>query len=154
MLLRPLALGDVLYLRDEVAWPVLAIADQRYIQQNRDQMSARVDVAFLHLVGANLTGDHPAHILQIAFEILRMGDVLEGTREQFRFRIADQIAERPVDFEPSTFGRHQSHADARLLERIREAFFTFAQCLLRAARSVMSVTMPVRRISLSAASRT
>src|SRR5258708_2183558 len=93
-------------------------------------MSARVNIAFFNLVGADFSGDYPARILQTDFEKLRMGDFLESAGEQLGFGVTDQIAERPVNFEPPALGRYESHADGRMLERTGEAFLAFPHRLL------------------------
>jgi hypothetical protein len=108
-----------------------------------------VDIAFLNLVGADFSGDHPAHILQFDLKILGMGDVLEGAGEQLGFGITDQIAECAVDFEPPAVGRYQSHADGRILERTGEAFLTFPQCVFRplALRDVLNHSLKLPRVA-------
>ncbi len=67
-------------------------------------MSALVDIALLHLVGVDFSGQHLTHILQIGFQILGVGDVLKGADKQIGFGITDQIAEGLVDFEPPALG--------------------------------------------------
>ena len=128
----PFALCDVLYLGDEVKRLSLGITDERDIQQNRDELSARVDVAFLHLVGTGFTGEQAAHAFQIGGKVVGMCDVLKSACQQLGFGVADQRAGRTIDFEPATFGRDQGHADGCKLECAGEAFLAFTQHFFRA----------------------
>ena len=56
-----------------------------------------------------------------------MGNCLNVARQQFFFGIADNLAERVIDFKPATFLRYQGHADGRKIESAAEAFFAFLQ---------------------------
>ena len=89
-------------------------------------------VAFFHLVGANVSGEHPAHVLQVALEILGMGDVLEGAGEPVLFGITDQGAEGPVDL---SNGRRATRGPRRWApaRTPREAFLALAQRVFAAA---------------------
>src|SRR5256885_13815580 len=50
-------IGHVLNLRNEIEWATVYIPDQRHIQLNPDDLAELVKVAFLHVVGRNLTGE-------------------------------------------------------------------------------------------------
>ena len=101
---RTLALRDVLNLSDEVARLTTAAPDERHAQQNRDKVSTRVNVPLLHLVGVDLPGDHPAAMVEIALDVLRIRDVRERASDQLGVGVAEQVAESLVDLEESALG--------------------------------------------------
>ena len=95
-------------------------------------MSARVDVAFLHLVETDFPGKQAAYTIQIGGEVVGMGDLLKSAGEQFGLGVADENADRAVDLEPAAIERDQRHADGGKLKRVGEAFLAFAQHFFRA----------------------
>ena len=74
------ALSDVLDLADEIARFAGARSHERDGEQSPDDVSVLVEVALLHLVRADLAGEHLAHEFEIGLEIVRVRDVLERHR--------------------------------------------------------------------------
>jgi len=124
-------IGHVLNLRNEIEGATVHIPDQRHIQLNPDDLAELVNVAFLHMVGRNLTGEQLLDIGQISVQIIRMGDGLEIRREQFLLRIADNVTQRAIDLQPVPIRTHERHPDRRIPEGAGKLFLTFPQRLFR-----------------------
>ena len=77
LLLGALALGDVLHLGEEVVQLAVGAADRGGVQQDRDRLSVSAHVALLGLVGVAVPGAHRVEGLEVAGNVVRVGDVLE-----------------------------------------------------------------------------
>jgi hypothetical protein len=53
-------------------------------------------------------------------EIIRMRDLLESCRQQLLFRVAEYVAERTIDLQPTPLCRDKRHADGRVIEGAAE----------------------------------
>src|ERR671921_768071 len=78
LLLCPLALTYVLDLGDEVQRLAFFVVHHRDAQEGPHHLALLVEVALLHLVGAYLSDQHPAHLVEIRIEVVGVGYVLEG----------------------------------------------------------------------------
>src|SRR3712207_5962129 len=82
LLLGPLAFGDVLYHAYKVLGGGPSVAHQGYRQVDPDDGALLFYVALLHRVRLYLPSEQPAHLLEVRLEIVRVGYVLEGHREE------------------------------------------------------------------------
>ena len=129
-LLHHLALGDVLDLGDEVQRAALAVAYERDGEHRRDDVPAGVEVAALHLVVADLSGEQLADVLDVGGEVVGVGDVLERLGEQLLGGVAGDREQRLVDADPAARGCEQRHSDRGLLEDELEALLGVAASFL------------------------
>lgn len=81
-LLVSFAFGDAFDLRDEIEGFAAIVADQRDGQHHPDQMSLGVVVALLHLVCPTAAGQHLLDEFEVAAQVARVRDVLEGADQQ------------------------------------------------------------------------
>src|SRR5919112_4115529 len=88
LLLCPLALTYVLDLGDEAQRITFFVVHHRDAQENPHHLALLVEVALLHLVGAYLPVQHPAHLVEISIEVLGVGYLLEGLPQKLPFRVA------------------------------------------------------------------
>src|SRR5579862_9649723 len=86
-----------------------------------------MEVPLLHVVGANLPGEHPSCVVEVELEVVGMRDVLEAALEQLVAGVADELAEGVVDLEKASVGRDERHADRGRLERPGEAAFALEE---------------------------
>ena len=96
-LLELLALADVLDLGDEVEGLAVGAASQRDAEQDPDDVAVAMEVALLHLVVAQLAGEHLADVLEVEVEVLGVGDLLEGLRDELVRAVAGELAQGAVD---------------------------------------------------------
>ncbi len=81
----------------------LRITHHRDREARPDDLAIFAEIALLQGIGQDLTGDQPLQLLQVAVEIVRMGDLLEGEFFQLLRREAQRAAQRLVDLLPAAF---------------------------------------------------
>ena len=135
-LLALFQLRDIDNLRNKVERLLRAVAHQRYRQARPDDLAAFAEVAFLDGIGVNLAAQQPVGMLQIVFQIVGMGNLLEGELFQLGVGEAERQAERVIDLQPASLRRHQRHADGGIFHRVAKPGFAFADVVLFAPESV------------------
>lgn len=129
---RLFTLREVVDLADEVKRLFFRIPDQADAQQAPDRVALLVEIALLHLVGGNLTGQRLFEVGEVFLEVVRMGDRLEVSRQQFFFAVADDLAERAVHLQQFPVEVDEGEAMRSRLEGAAEAFLAFAERFLGA----------------------
>jgi hypothetical protein len=132
-LLGEAAFGEVLNLRDEVQRLALQIARERHRQQRADHVPARVQVALLQLIVADLTDEQPLHVLGVERQVVGVGDLLQALGLQLFGGVAADLQKRLVDAHPAPIGRDQRDADGRALEQQLKALLRMPARLLGVA---------------------
>ena len=127
--LQDLALGDVLDLGDEVQRLAFFVVHQRDAQENPHHLALLMEVALLHLVGAYLSVQHPAHLIKIRIEVVGVGYVLEGLVQQLHFSVAEHVAQGSVRPKEAPVGPHQRHPDGCVVEGPPEPLLGFPKRL-------------------------
>ena len=82
-LLRALARADVLHLGDEAKRVAVGVARQGHAQDGPHVVAVGVKVALLRLVGADLPGQHLAHVPAIALHVIGVSEIDERHPHQF-----------------------------------------------------------------------
>ena len=90
-------------------------------------MPVLAKVAFLHAVSGKIPGQHLTDEVEVGFQVVGVGDVLEGDLEQFPLGVSGDLTEGVVDLEPASLGRHQGHADGGMIEGIAEPILGLAE---------------------------
>ena len=121
--------ADVLDLRDEVQRLPFGVAHQRDGQQRPNGLAVAADIAFLHGVAADVAVEQIVQLAEIGVEVVRVGDLLKGQAIESFGRIAEQLAQRPVNLQPFALRRHQRHADGGILQRAAKAAFALDDVL-------------------------
>ena len=93
LFLRPLALADVLNLRNEVQGLAGSIANQRHTEENPDDVPELVKIPLLHVVEADLAREHLTDIVEIGLQVVGVRDGLKGGGQQLRLRVADNLTQ-------------------------------------------------------------
>ncbi len=104
---------------------------QRRSQVDPDKVAVLADVALLHAVRADIAAHHALKLAQIGFQIVRVGNVLEGLGDQFVAAVSDDVAQPLVDPEPRAVEADVRDADGGVLERAAEPRLAFLKRLLR-----------------------
>src|SRR6266498_38390 len=89
-LLGEFAIGYVSNISDEVNRASIVIFNYRTIQINPDSMPILVDITFLEIERADLAANQTLALAPVRFKIVRMRDVLELSRQEFRFCVSQQ----------------------------------------------------------------
>src|SRR5215204_3493385 len=129
LLLCPLALTYVLDLGDEVQRLAFFVVHHRDAQEGPHYVALLVEVALLHLVGAYLPDQHPAHLVEIRIEVVGVGYVLEGLLKQYFFSVAEYLAQGSVRLKEAPVCPHQRHPDGCVLEGPPEPLLCFPKRL-------------------------
>ena len=98
-----------------------------YAEQNPHGLPVLAKVAFLHAVRGKIPGQHTTGVVEVGFQVVGMGDVLEGPLEQFLLGVSGDLTEGVVDLEAASLRRHQGHADRSMIKGIAEAIFGLAE---------------------------
>ncbi len=122
--------GDVLDLGDQVQRLALQVAHQRNRERGGDDVPLGVEEALFDLVVADLPHQQALDVLHVHRQVVGVGDLLGGLREQFLGAVAGDLQERLVDAHPAAVGREQGDADRRLLEDELKALLGVAAGLL------------------------
>src|SRR5215211_4333379 len=122
-----LTFAHVLYLADEIERLVLLVVHYRGAEERPHYMPIFVEVPFLRLVSADHSDQEPPEVLQIDLQIIGMGYLLEGLPQQLPFRVAEYLAQRPVDPQEAPVGSHQRHPYGRTCEGTPEALLTLSE---------------------------
>jgi len=127
-LLGPLAFGDILDHRNKIFRQVARCStNHRDGEIDPDYRAVLSDIPFFHAVGIDFAGQDAADVGHIEFEVVGMGDILEGLLQQFLPAVADDVAQLLVDSQPASIRRHMGDANRRLLESGPESLFIFLQ---------------------------
>ena len=109
----------------------VVVAQQGNRQVDPDDSSLLADIALFHAIVVDLSGKDSADELQVFFQVIRMGDVLERAPHQLFARVADDAAQPVVEKQPGTVEAHMGDAHRGLLEGGPEAHLAPDQLLLR-----------------------
>jgi hypothetical protein len=91
-------------------------------------MPVFMDKAFLNRVGFQLARRHTAKRLKIDIDVVRVCEIRPGFPNQFLAAVAEDPAERVIEFDPlSSLEGNPSHSHRRRLKDSPEACLTFAQ---------------------------
>ena len=123
--LDPLALRDVLDLRNKVERGTAVVAHERHGQVDPHLVAVGVEIPLLHRVAGDLICENPAHELEIGLEIVGVRDVLERLGHELVSRIADDLAQRRIHLKPATVDPYECHPDRCAVERQPEALVRF-----------------------------
>jgi hypothetical protein len=141
ILLGVLARVDVLDNRNEVLWRPLVIANQRDTEVDPEATAVLADVALFQRVAVDFPAQRPLELGQVARQVIRVSDVLEAHGEQFRLRVADQLAQALVDPQPAPVARNEGNTDRRLVDGSLQIRFAGAQPLLALAQRILVVLL-------------
>ena len=104
---RPLlALGNILYLVDDIERAAVRIANDRYGEQHPDEVAPGMAIALLDLVAGNLPREQGVHLVGSELDIFRMGDGLKGGGLQLVGRKTGDSAKGAVDLKPAALHVH------------------------------------------------
>ena len=91
------------------------------MERHPEGAAVLADVAFFELVAADLPTQGALHARQVRRQIVRMGDLLEGAREQLFVTVAEHVGKALVREQPAAIGRVMGYAHGSLLEGGTEA---------------------------------
>ncbi len=134
--LGTLATVDILHLGDEVLGDSLLVAHQRHADARPEGFAVLAQVALLHLVGVDTPGEQVAHQVEVQFQVVHIGDLLERQLAQAFGGIAEHPAQRLVDLEQPPLQRHQGHADRREFHGAAELRLADGHLMLLAAAAL------------------
>lgn len=95
-----LARGDVLNQGDEVVDRAVAAANHACSDVGVDDHAVLPDVALLEFIGVDFAGDGAIDAGEAARTVIRVGQFHPAFTQQFRARIAENIADGLIDFDP------------------------------------------------------
>ena len=122
-----LAFRNVLDLRDEVQRLAFGIMQQRARELDPHAVAVLPDVAFFHLVERNVACKQPPRVVEIASDVLRMGDFLERQLFEFILFIADNLAKRLIDLEEMPFQGDGRQAYRGVFQDVPDVGLVFPQ---------------------------
>ncbi len=116
------ALGDVLYLRDDVQRSALVLTNERHAQQHPDRMTPGVAVSLLDLILLDETVAQLPHLKHINVDIVRIRQVVERASVNLRSAVPGNPTQCVVHAQQPAAHVHEGHAD----RRVRECVFKSA----------------------------
>lgn len=105
---------DVLDLRDEMKGLTALIAHDGTIELREDDIAASINVALLQAVALPAPVQKVLDELEIAIQVVRVGDVLEGKREKLGFAVVEYPAKGIVDREEAALEADDGQPDRRI----------------------------------------
>ena len=112
-----LPLAEVDDLGDEVDRGAERVAQEGDREVADQDAAVGAEVALGDPVGADLPGERLLEQAQVGVEVLGMGDVLEGLRDELVGVVAEHLAQRDVGRHEATRRGHDRHPDRRVLHR-------------------------------------
>ena len=125
-----LAFRDVLDLCDEVQGLAFGVMQQRACELDPHAVAVLPDVAFFHLVERNVACKQSPRIVEVRFDVLRMGDFLGRQLFELILFIADNLAKRLIDLQEMPFQGDGRQAYGGVFQDVPDVRLVFPQCAL------------------------
>ena len=112
--------GYIFNLGEKIPGRAIRVTDNRHRQQDPDDTTVLVKIPFLHPVTVALACQQRLHVVQVLFQVVRVGNGLEITCQQGLLVIAQNVAQRLIHPHPAPLRGHNGHANGRVTERALE----------------------------------
>ena len=131
LFLGQFAFTDVLSDGNKVFRCTLFVPYKRDGQIDPGDGAILAEVALLHRIGRDFTGQHLPDEYQVSIQVIGVGDILKSAPQQFFLRVAHNVAKLLVDTQELAIRGDMRDAHRRLAEGGAEALFAVAQRLFR-----------------------
>ena len=129
LLFRDLAFGNVLGLKDKVHRLAGIIEHARHADRSPNGRLVLMNEPARTSTCDGPSFDHVIDRREALAELFNMRDALKVKGKQLAIGIAEKLAQRRVDAEPTAIGRYKCHPDGGVVKRAAEMFLAFTKAL-------------------------